>query len=168
MDWVDDILRQLDEDDSLDDSLDDEWEGSIPWDQVVTLPRGLTLKGKASGLAKDVVEQELMQQLGATFSNGISKYYLTYADRWYVHHQCPCGHTSCETCIIPSTAVYRGTMHDGHNLEDMFLQEDPMPIAQAKTWWEQRTKRSVRITSRDAAGTSTISAPMESIGAQRF
>lgn len=88
-----------------------------------------------------------MQQLDATFSNGISKYYLTYADRWYVHHQCPCGHTSCETCIIPSTAVYRGTMHDKYNLEDMFLQEDPMPIAQAKTWWQQRTKRSVRITS---------------------
>lgn len=117
----------------------DEWEGTIPWHRVVRLPRGLTLEGKASGFGKDVVEEELRRQLGGTYTNGTPKYHFQYDCSWQVQHQCPCGNVSCDKCIIPSRIKYKGDMmHDGIDLEVEFLQVDPLPIAQARTWWTQR------------------------------
>lgn len=137
-DWVLELERELARD--AEQAEPAEWEGNIPWDQVVALPRGLTLQGKASGFGKDVVEEELRLQLGATYPDGTRKYYTTYAAGWSVYHQCPCGHIACQSCIIPSIVQYEGDMvHDEVSLEELFLQEDPMSLALAKEWWAQRT-----------------------------
>lgn len=139
-DWILELERELARDER------DEWEGSIPWDKVVALPRGLILQGKASGSDKDVVEEELRLRLAATYPDATQKYRMVYADGWHVYHQCPCGHIACHSCIIPSIAEYEGNMvHDDLSLEELFLQEDPMPLAQAKAWWVQRA-RSCHIT----------------------
>lgn len=130
--WMDELERQIWGD-------GDEWEGTIPWQQVVTLPRGLVLQGKASGWGKNVVEEELRQQLAAKYTNGTAKYYMTYQNMWRVYHQCPCGHIRCDACVIPSILEYRGTMlHKGLQLDEMFLQEEPMSLAQAKAWWAEK------------------------------
>lgn len=135
--WIDELERQLAED----FARRDEWEGSTPWEQVVTLPRGLVLQGNASGVDKHVVEEELRLQLGDTYADGTAKYRLTYTDAWQVYHQCPCGQISCNTCVIPSVVEYRG-IPDSHE----FLQQEPMPLAQAKAWWA--TKCLVNVTTK--------------------
>lgn len=137
--WIDDLERQLEEEFARRDQ--DDWEGSIPWEQVVTLPRGLVLLGNASGFDKHVVEEELRLQLGGTYADGTAKYRLTYTDAWQVYHQCPCGQISCNTCVIPSVLEYRG-MHDFHE----FLQQEPMSLAKAKAWWA--TKCLVKVTTK--------------------
>ena len=135
--WMDDLERQLAEEFARRD--ENEWEGIIAWDQVAALPRGLALQGKASGWDKDVVEQELRLQLGGTYPNGTAKYRLVYRDIWHVYHQCTCGQTNCDKCVIPSILEYQGNMlHEGLQLDELFLQEEPMSLAQARTWWAQR------------------------------
>ena len=135
--WMDDIERQLAEEFARKD--ENEWEGTIAWEQVVSLPRGLVLQGKASGWDKDVVEEELRRQLGGTYTNGTAKYRLVYLDIWQVSHQCQCGKTSCDKCVIPSILEYKGNMlHKGVQLDELFLQEEPMPLAQARAWWAER------------------------------
>ena len=134
---MDDLERQLAEEFARRD--ENEWEGIIAWDQVAALPRGLALQGKASGWDKDVVEQELRLQLGGTYPNGTAKYRLVYRDIWHVYHQCTCGQTNCDKCVIPSILEYQGNMlHEGLQLDELFLQEEPMSLAQARTWWAQR------------------------------
>lgn len=133
--WMDELERDID--DLMAER--DEWEGTIPWEDVANLPRGLTLKGKASGIDKDTVEEELMQQLGGTYTNGTAKYRLTYLDGWHVQHQCQCGKISCGACVIPSILEYKGNMlHNGVQLDELFLQEEPMSLLQAKAWWTER------------------------------
>ena len=136
-DWVRELERELERDAERDAERAErvEWQGSIPWDKVVALPRGLTLQGKASGFDKDVVENQLRLQLGATYPDGARKYYMTYASGWHVYHQCPCGHIACQYCVIPSVVEYE--VHD-ILLEQLFLQEDPMSLAQAKAWWTRQ------------------------------
>ena len=131
--WMDELERQI----ALE--MDRQWEGTIPWHEVVALPRGLVLKGKASGFAKHVVEEELKLQLGGSYPNGTAKYRLTYLDGWRVYHQCQCGKTSCDKCVIPSILEYQGNMlHKGVQLDELFLQEEPMSLAQAREWWTER------------------------------
>ena len=101
--WIAELERQLAEEFARRD--ENEWEGTIAWDQVAALPRGLALQGKASGWDKDVVEQELRLQLGGSYPNGTAKYRLEYRDIWHVYHQCPCGHTKCDNCVILHTRV---------------------------------------------------------------
>ena len=141
---MDELERQIAEEFARRD--ENEWEGTIAWDQVAALPRGLALQGKASGWDKDVVEEELRRQLGGTYANGTAKYRLVYLDIWQVSHQCPCGHTKCDECVIPSILEYQGNMlHKGVQLDELFLQEEPMSLAKAQAWWAQRTKYQVTI-----------------------
>ena len=139
--WMDQLERDID-----DMMAERDWQGTISWDEVVSLPRGLVLEGKASAFSKDAVEEELRRQLGGTYANGTAKYRLNYVGTWRVYHQCSCGNIMCKSCIIPSILEYHGTMlHKGLQLDELFLQEEPMSLLQAKAWWAQRTKYQVTI-----------------------
>ena len=67
--WMDQLERDID-----DMMAERDWQGTISWDEVVSLPRGLVLEGKASAFSKDAVEEELRRQLGGTYANGTAKY----------------------------------------------------------------------------------------------
>ena len=109
------------------------------WSDICSFPPGKELPGQ---VAKGRELEVLHKHFGAKYENGVPKFRILNLT---VHVQCRCGKIKCEKCIFPATVKY-----DKHfdlvvhlrsetiPIGDNFRLLDPMPIAEALKWFENK------------------------------